>query len=152
MVLKVILFIYCRLKTGTTLTDSSTKSRKKKLTLLEAESSCGGSSIPVSMGSTSVLTQVWEEKQRISLSRERKAARVLGIVMGKWSSCLLSWMVLISKSHWFSYTGFLVLSFLIRFVCVQSCRGTWSSIYSLSCFICYFGRDFSCFSWASGYP
>lgn len=28
------------------------------------------------------VSQIWEEKQRISLSRERKAARVLGIVMG----------------------------------------------------------------------
>lgn len=29
------------------------------------------------------VSQIWEEKQRISLSRERKAARVLGIVMGQ---------------------------------------------------------------------
>lgn len=33
--------------------------------------------------STQQVSQIWEEKQRISLSRERKAARVLGIVMGK---------------------------------------------------------------------
>lgn len=32
---------------------------------------------------SSAVKQYWEEKQRISLSRERKAARVLGIVMGR---------------------------------------------------------------------
>ena len=31
------------------------------------------------------VSQIWEEKQRISLSRERKAARVLGIVMGHYT-------------------------------------------------------------------
>lgn len=64
-------------------TESSVKSKgTHKLMISEVESSCGNSSIPMSTGSQSVLTQVWEEKQRISLSRERKAARVLGIVMG----------------------------------------------------------------------
>lgn len=68
-------------------TSSGTSNRSKLLTDLE---SSFGSSLPpstIGAGTTgshpSVMTQVFEEKQQISLSRERKAARVLGIVMGK---------------------------------------------------------------------
>ena len=68
---------------------SSSSSRSKSQLRVEYESSCG-SSMPASTGTGSAsVAQVWEEKQRISLSRERKAARVLGIVMGIVSSSSL---------------------------------------------------------------
>lgn len=68
--------------TGTTAATESSSRFKLKV---EYESSCGSSGPtidPVSMAGSASVAQVWEEKQRISLSRERKAARVLGIVMG----------------------------------------------------------------------
>lgn len=72
--------------------------RKSKFLALEMES-CA-SSIPPS-SSVSVLTQVWEEKQRISLSRERKAARVLGIVMGEYSVYTFTVPILSFQLHHF---------------------------------------------------
>ena len=64
--------------------DSSATRVSRSNLRVEHESSCG-SSMPASTGTntgSASVAQVWEEKQRISLSRERKAARVLGIVMG----------------------------------------------------------------------
>ena len=68
-------------------TSSGGTSNRSKL-LIDLDSSFGSSLPPSTLGAAttgshpSVMTQVFEEKQQISLSRERKAARVLGIVMG----------------------------------------------------------------------
>lgn len=68
---------------------TATTSNRSKL-LIDLESSFGSSLPPSTLGAAttgshpSVMTQVFEEKQQISLSRERKAARVLGIVMGQY--------------------------------------------------------------------
>lgn len=46
---------------------------------------------PVPSSSTPVapvsVKKIWEEKQKISLSRERRATRILGIVMGVFVAC-----------------------------------------------------------------
>ena len=70
-------------------TSVATSSSARSKCITDMESSFGSSIPPSTLGAgttsshPSVMTQVFEEKQKISLSRERKAARVLGIVMGK---------------------------------------------------------------------
>lgn len=62
-------------------------SNRSKLKVEYSSASSGPTIDPVSTGTnagSASVAQVWEEKQRISLSRERKAARVLGIVMGSY--------------------------------------------------------------------
>ena len=49
----------------------------------------------ITTGTTTIVTKplpvsvkkIWEEKQKISLSRERRATRILGIIMGVFVAC-----------------------------------------------------------------
>lgn len=54
----------------------------------QVHSSCGGKTLQIAAPRTEVsVKKIWEERQKISLSRERRATRILGIVMGVFVAC-----------------------------------------------------------------
>ncbi len=56
-------------------------------TIINIPSTSANSSTPTAPGQTISVKKMWEERQKISLSRERRATRILGIVMGVFVAC-----------------------------------------------------------------
>lgn len=52
-----------------------------------ATSFCQAKTVPMPSSSQVSVKKIWEERQKISLSRERRATRILGIVMGVFVAC-----------------------------------------------------------------
>ena len=67
-------------------------------TLLPPPSTSSGHKSQVTIvgvsGGDHLIRDQWEQKQRISLTRERRAARVLGIVMGMFVACWLPFFLM----------------------------------------------------------